>query len=105
MPLSFAKINTLIADSKDVARATTNSLFQMGVGTITYSRVNCIGNESDILNCAHYIRENECNHFQEAGVDCQTCMCNLRGWGRWRQGIEKSNDINLCPPSWCHCGF
>jgi hypothetical protein len=75
--LSYAKYS-LITDSSDIARATTNSVFPIGAGTIIYSDVSCIGNESDILNCSHTIRENECNHFQEAGVDCigrQICMC------------------------------
>ena len=78
--------HTLIADSSDMARATTNSVFQIGAGTILYSDVSCIGNESDILNCSLSVRENECNHFQETGVDClgrQTCMCVVCGCRRW----------------------
>lgn len=68
-----------ILDSSDMAVATTSSRFQTGVGTILYSDFNCLGNESDILACSPLsVRGNECNHFQEAGVDClgrRTCMC------------------------------
>jgi hypothetical protein len=78
--LSYVKYS-LIAESSDIARATTNSVFPIGAGTIIYSDVSCIGNESDILNCSRSTREKECNHFQEAGVDCQTCTCNLVGVG------------------------
>ena len=75
-----------------MAIATTNSVFQTGVGTILYSDASCTGNESNILDCNLSIRENECNHFQEAGVDCrgrQMCTCGWAGGWRGWLGIEK----------------
>ena len=67
------------SDSSTMAIATTNSVFEIGVGTILYSDTSCLGNESNILNCSLSVEEeNECSHFQEAGVDClgrRICMC------------------------------
>ena len=72
-----------------MAIATTSSRFQTGVGTILYSDFKCIGNESDILACPLTVnqRGNDCNHFQEAGVEClgrQTCMfISMCAW-KWQ---------------------
>ena len=40
-----------------------------GTGPIYMDNVNCVGNESNLLNCTHLINHN-CIHSEDAGVEC-----------------------------------
>ena len=44
------------------------AVFGLGVGSIQISDVNCIGNETNLLNCSRQPRS--CIHLSDAGVDC-----------------------------------
>ena len=42
-----------------------------GIGRILLDEVNCKGDESNILDCAHSGRsEHDCSHEEDAGVEC-----------------------------------
>lgn len=47
-------------------------MFGTGSGSIVFSKANCTGRESNILDCRlSAVNPNEgCDHFTEAGVKC-----------------------------------
>ena len=45
----------------------------MGSGPIHFSNVNCIGNETNLLNCT-YLTTHNCEHYRDAGVICTAGM-------------------------------
>ena len=60
-------INSLTDGSAVAAR---DGLFGLGVGTILFQNVNCIGNEESFIECSRGQASTFCTHFQDAGVDC-----------------------------------
>ena len=53
------------------AEAFNQTTFGEGTGTIWLDNVQCIGNESHLLNCtANSSGVNSCSHTQDAGVRC-----------------------------------
>ena len=61
-------INCLIDSGAVAAR---DGLFGLGVGTISYENVNCVGSEGNFSQCTNGQRSTFCTHFQDAGVECQ----------------------------------
>ncbi|KAL5012866.1 hypothetical protein ScPMuIL_011417 [Solemya velum] len=65
------------------ASARTNAFFQQGSGQIWLDTVNCLGNESSIVQCGHNVwGRHDCGHNEDAGVVCAggqtTTMLRLR---------------------------
>lgn len=60
-------ISSLMAAATS-AVATFDALFGLGVGTILYQNVSCLGNETEIASCSN--QTGVCTHYQDAGVDC-----------------------------------
>ena len=57
--------------TEDGAVAARDGLFGLGVGTISFQNVNCIGSEENFTQCANDVQAStSCTHFQDAGVDC-----------------------------------
>ena len=53
------------------AIAARDGLFGLGVGTISFQNVNCIGSEGNFTQCTNDAQAStSCTHFQDAGVDC-----------------------------------
>ena len=44
--------------------------FGGGSGPILMDNVQCLGNETHLINC-HSSRQHNCDHFQDAGVECR----------------------------------
>jgi len=58
--------------------AASGNTFPMGSGGILLSRVECVGNESSLLDCpAEQANSAACNHMEDAGVYCFG-KCSLR---------------------------
>ena len=51
------------------AKAYNNSYFGEEVGQIKL-QVNCVGDESALLDCHHAIDSYDCYYYQAAGVEC-----------------------------------
>ena len=54
--------------------ALKQSFFGPGTGPIHFGYVNCIGNESALINCS-YKPDNPCSHYNDAGVICGKRQC------------------------------
>ena len=55
----------------DAIAAVSNAEFGEGSGPIQLDDVNCVGNETALINCsARPIKENNCAHSEDAGVRC-----------------------------------
>ena len=52
-------------------------------GSIFLNHVNCIGNESRLIDCSHnWLGVHNCTHADDAGVRClQLCKCELTNVG------------------------
>ena len=50
-------------------QAYSSAYFGQGSGPIQLDDVNCIGNETSLLNCTHLTTHN-CGHQEDAGVAC-----------------------------------
>ena len=50
--------------------ARSNAFYGKGVGIISLDDVECVGNESSILDCKYKIGESDCGHEEDAGVVC-----------------------------------
>ena len=52
--------------------ATTNAnTFGEGYGRIAFNGMECLGNESSLLECSHYDwEEHDCTHSEDVGVRC-----------------------------------
>ncbi len=47
------------------------AVYGMGMGAIFLDTVECLGNESSLLDCyAQPIEVHDCFHFEDAGVSC-----------------------------------
>ena len=65
--LSFLSFSPLDATAFSLAR------FGQGSGPIQLDDVNCVGTESMLGDCpANPIGNNDCTHFEDAGVGCQS---------------------------------
>ena len=52
--------------------------FGQGSGPIQIDDVNCLGNESNLLNCTYDANNHHCGHSEDAGVTCSgKCMLLL----------------------------
>ena len=49
--------------------------FGAGSGPINMDNVQCIGNETGLLNCS-YLSTHNCAHFEDASVRCSEAECN-----------------------------
>jgi len=56
----------------DAVGAPISAHYGQGTGPIWLNNVKCLGNESDILECAHngIGNHNRCEHDQDASVEC-----------------------------------
>ena len=55
----------------DVIDATVSAYYGQGSGQIWLGNVNCVGNESTVVNCSHDGWGNySCSHGEDAGVKC-----------------------------------
>lgn len=50
--------------------AASGNTFPMGNGSILLTGLQCVGNESSLLNCASQVTSPACNHMEDAGVYC-----------------------------------
>lgn len=51
----------------------SNAWFGQGGGAILLDNINCVGIESDLLNCSHHgigIISSFCTHQYDVGVEC-----------------------------------
>ena len=53
------------------AKAYNNSYFGEDVGQSKLHQVDCVGDESALLDCRHAINSYDCFHYQAAGVECE----------------------------------
>ena len=54
--------------------AVSQAGFGLGTGPILLDNLNCVGNESSIINCDHLgIGKHNCIHYEDAGLICSTC--------------------------------
>ena len=44
--------------------------FGQGSGPIQIDDVNCLGNETNLLNCTYDANTQDCGHSEDAGVTC-----------------------------------
>ena len=59
----------------DAVRSTRSASFGVGSGPIYLDNVVCTGNESRLQNCSHNgVGSHNCNHFEDAGVECSSKM-------------------------------
>ena len=57
--------------------------------------VSCFGNESSLLECS-YSNLTDCNHGEDAGVECGTAQCS-NGEVRLVDGTSESNGrVEVC---------
>ena len=64
--------------ANDVIDATVSAYYGQGSGQIWLGNVNCVGNESTVVNCSHDGWGNHsCSHGEDAGVKCTTAFGNL----------------------------
>ena len=62
----------------DVISTQNSAHYGQGSGQILLSNVNCVGNESTIVNCSHNgWGINSCSHDEDAGVRCSASFGNL----------------------------
>ena len=58
----------------DAISAIGSAEFGEGSGPIQLDDLNCVGNETALVNCsARSIKEHSCTHSEDAGVKCNTC--------------------------------
>lgn len=50
--------------------AARGNTFPMGSGSILRTGVQCVGNETSLLNCPAQTNNISCNHMEDAGVYC-----------------------------------
>ena len=61
----------------DVISARNSAYYGQGSGQIFLSNVNCVGNESTIVNCSHNgWGINDCSHTEDASVKCSASFGN-----------------------------
>ena len=54
------------------ATARLNAYFGQGSGSILMTSVACTGSESRLIDCSYSSSTSGCNHYDDAGVQCQT---------------------------------
>ena len=57
------------------AQALKEAYFGQGSGKIHIDDVNCLGNETNLLECG-YEPDHNCQHFEDASVVCGNPVCN-----------------------------
>ena len=58
----------------DAISAVGGAEFGEGSGIIQLDDLNCVGNETALINCStRTIKEHNCVHSEDAGVKCNTC--------------------------------
>ena len=50
--------------------AASGNTFPLGNGSILLTEVQCVGNESSLLQCTAQATVTACNHMEDAGVYC-----------------------------------
>ena len=62
----------------DAINARSGAYYGQGSGQIWLNNVNCVGNESTVVNCLHNgWGNNNCSHGEDAGVKCTTAFGKL----------------------------
>ena len=62
----------------DVRRITTFGFFGNGIGSVQLDDLECIGNESSLLECPHNgVGIHDCFSFEVAGVECGGNFCSI----------------------------
>ena len=74
---SSGKNSILVIHFTDIlgAQALTFAHFGVGSGPINMDDVQCIGNETALINCSYNPTHN-CIHFEDASVRCAEAECN-----------------------------
>ena len=60
----------LIIDLQQPADPIVDNTFGSGYGPILLNRLNCEGEESDILSCVNPLYVHRCTHVEDVGVRC-----------------------------------
>ena len=74
----------------------TTSGFTNGAGVVWLDNVACVGNESRLIDCpANPLGDHDCNHIEDAGVQCVTISCT-QGDIRLQGGNATSGRVEIC---------
>lgn len=57
------------------ATAVSSAFYGEGGGPILVSSLECVGNETNLLECAFDPDTSLCSHSQDAGVQCTGMLC------------------------------
>ena len=68
--------------------AVSIAMFGRGSGPIKMDEVMCIGRETALINC-EFDRNNDCSHFEDAGVVCSS------GWLIILGRVYRLSDLNF----------
>ena len=71
------------------ARAISKAYYGAGSGLIHLDKVQCTGDEEDLLSCT-YTQDHNCYHYEDAGVDCLEANCtegDVRLFGRVKKAV------------------
>lgn len=74
IPLSRARCDWAFRDTARLSISWIHpgpkGFFPPGTGPIYLDNVGCVGNETDILDCAFEGDTSDCSHTEDAGVEC-----------------------------------